>query len=67
MKFTGKRYIYIVIFEFNEVRYSDLKRKKLVIGSILMGMTLSLSACGSSDNIVTTKAGSISESDFNKN
>ncbi len=66
MKFTGERYIYIVIFEFNEVRYSDLKRKKLVIGSILMGMTLSLSACGSSDNIVTTKSGSISESDFNK-
>ncbi|WP_254919294.1 hypothetical protein [Bacillus cereus] len=30
------------------MRYSDLKRKKLVIGSILMGMTLSLSACGSS-------------------
>ncbi|PEY88520.1 peptidylprolyl isomerase [Bacillus cereus] len=43
-----------------------MKRKKLVIGSILMGMTLSLSACGSSDNIVTTKSGSISESDFNK-
>ena len=31
-----------------------------------MGMTLSLSACGSADNIVTTKSGSISESDFNK-
>ncbi len=40
----------------------------MVVGSILMGMTLSLSACGSSEGegIVTTNSGSISERDFNK-
>lgn len=66
MKFIGKCYIYIVIFEFNEVRYLDLKRKKLVIGSILMGMMLFLFVCGLLDNIVMIKLGSILESDFNK-
>ncbi|MEC0036075.1 peptidylprolyl isomerase [Bacillus cereus] len=45
-----------------------MKKKKMVVGSILMGMTLSLSACGSSEGegIVTTNSGSISERDFNK-
>ncbi|KAA0766297.1 peptidylprolyl isomerase PrsA [Bacillus sp. SH5-2] len=43
-----------------------MKKKKLFLGTIISCVVLALSACGSSDNVVTSKVGNISEKELSK-
>jgi len=48
------------------VRYFELKKKKLFLGTIISCVVLALSACGSSDNVVTSKVGNVTEKELSK-
>ena len=41
-------------------------KKKIFIGTIISCMMLALSACGSSDNVVTSKVGNVTEKELSK-
>ncbi|WHT92057.1 peptidylprolyl isomerase PrsA [Bacillus cereus] len=43
-----------------------MKKKKLFLGTIISCVVLALSACGSSDNVVTSKVGHITEKELSK-
>ncbi|MEB8915059.1 peptidylprolyl isomerase, partial [Bacillus cereus] len=43
-----------------------MKKKKIFIGTIISCMMLALSACGSSDNVVTSKVGNVTEKELSK-
>ncbi|MDH4424151.1 MULTISPECIES: peptidylprolyl isomerase PrsA [Bacillus] len=43
-----------------------MKKKQLFLGTIISCVVLALSACGSSDNVVTSKVGNISEKELSK-
>ncbi|MGN4944721.1 peptidylprolyl isomerase [Bacillus anthracis] len=43
-----------------------MKKKKLFLGTIISCVVLALSACGSSDNVVTSKVGNITEKELSK-
>ncbi|EJR55362.1 peptidylprolyl isomerase [Bacillus cereus] len=43
-----------------------MKKKKLLIGTIITCMALALSACGSSDNVATSKVGNVTEKELSK-
>ena len=47
------------------MRYFELKRKA-ILGTIISCVVLALSACGSSDNVVTSKVGNITEKELSK-
>lgn len=44
----------------------ELKKKKIFIGTIISCVMLALSACGSSDNVVTSKVGNVTEKELSK-
>jgi len=46
-----------------KARYKPLNKRKTFIGAVMSGVLL-LPACGSSENIVTSKAGNITKSEF---
>ncbi|MEJ9250304.1 peptidylprolyl isomerase [Bacillus thuringiensis] len=43
-----------------------MKKKKIFIGTIISCVMLALSACGSSDNVVTSKVGNVTEKELSK-
>ncbi|WP_436865991.1 peptidylprolyl isomerase PrsA [Bacillus fungorum] len=43
-----------------------MKKKKLFLGTIISCVVLALSACGSSDNVVTSKVGNVTEKELSK-
>ncbi|MED1412175.1 MULTISPECIES: peptidylprolyl isomerase PrsA [Bacillus] len=43
-----------------------MKKKKLLIGTIITCMALALSACGSSGNVATSKVGNVTEKELSK-
>lgn len=48
------------------MRYLGLKKKKLFLGTIISCVVLALSACGSSENVVTSKVGNVTEKELSK-
>ncbi|MBL3199708.1 peptidylprolyl isomerase, partial [Klebsiella pneumoniae] len=43
-----------------------MKKKKIFIGTIISCVMLALSACGSSDNVVTSKVWNVTEKELSK-
>ncbi|MBJ7985114.1 peptidylprolyl isomerase PrsA [Bacillus cereus] len=43
-----------------------MKKKKLFMGTIITCVALTLSACGSSENVATSKVGNVTEKEFSK-
>lgn len=43
-----------------------MKKKKLFMGTIIACVALTLSACGSSENVATSKVGNVTEKEFSK-
>lgn len=47
------------------MRYNTLNKRHIFIGAAMSGILL-LSACGNSDNLVTSKSGNLTQEEFNK-